>query len=168
MVRNLVLVAVALSALWCAAPAFAQGSMLVRFLGQTNTVIGDVGPDSPDKFLAIFAMDPGDFGRAGPDGTMYIHMASGADCEVVYLEYIGGDPDESGSYVPVAFGTGLFNWSGTVRWADPDDPSQGVVTDSEMISSFQADFSLGGAYSSLDYQIVYRDYEVIYWRSSLQ
>ncbi len=165
MVRNLVRAAVAVSALCCAATALAQGSMLVRFDGQTQQIVGHAGPDSPDKFVAIFPMNPGDFGRVGPDGTMYIHMASGADCQVVYLKYVGGDPGDRDSYVPVAFGTGVFTWSGTVRWAVPGDPSKGVVTDSDMTSSLHADFSPGDAYSTLDYQFVLRDYEVIYWRS---
>lgn len=70
--------------------------------------------------------------------------------------------------MPAAVGTGVFTWSGMVRWAVPGDPSQGVVTDSDMTCSLHADFSPGGAYSTLNYQFVLRDYEVIYWRSILQ
>ena len=151
-------------ALYCAAPALSQGSVHVRFNGEQNVVIGQVTPDGPDLFQAIWTMNSGDFGRTGPDGTMNIQMASGP-CTIVYLAYIGPGPDD---YLPVAEGVGTFQWSGTVRFVDPSDPSKGVEADSDLTESLHADFSPGGAYSSLDLHAVVRDYQVIYWRAILQ
>lgn len=138
-----------------------HGSVLVRFNGQEDVVTGDVTPDGDDFFVATFTMNPGDFGRIGPDGTMYIQIASGP-CTVEYLQ---PDPENAGSYIVAATGTGTLSWSGTVKFVIPGDPSGGVETDSDMITSLHADFSPGGAYTSLDVHNVYRDYKIIYWRA---